>query len=123
MRSHALELLGRVQRTNDLSAARDTFERALAVADGAQLAVWRLRALHELGTIEMFDHAGTERLAEARQSADELGALSTRAVIDLQLTAAFMLRFALAPAAGHARSALAISERLGLAKVRAIVDR
>ena len=121
VRCHALELLGRVQRTNDLSAARDTFERALAVADGAQLAVWRLRALHELGTIEMFDHAGTERLAEARQSADELGALSTRAVIDLQLTAAFMLRFALAPAAGHARSALAISERLGLAKVRAIV--
>jgi len=121
VRCHALELLGRVHRISDLGAARDTFERALAVADDGQLAIWRLRALHELGTIEMFDHAGTERLAEARQSADELGALSTRAVIDLQLTAAFMFRFALAPAAGHARSALAISERLGLAKVRAIV--
>ena len=33
VRCHALELLGRVQRINDLDAARDTFERALAVAD------------------------------------------------------------------------------------------
>jgi DNA-binding CsgD family transcriptional regulator/tetratricopeptide (TPR) repeat protein len=118
---HALELLGRVQRINDLNAARGTFERALAVADGADLAVWRLRALHELGTIEMFDHAGTERLAEARRTADEFGALSTGAVIDLQLSAAFIFRFALVEASEHARSALAISERLGLAKARAIV--
>jgi DNA-binding CsgD family transcriptional regulator/tetratricopeptide (TPR) repeat protein len=118
---HALELIGRAQRITDLDAARDTFERALGVADGAHLAIWRLRALHELGTIEMFDHAGTERLAEARRTADELGALSTGAVIDLQLSASFIFRFALVEAAEHARSALAISERLGLAKVRAIV--
>jgi len=121
VRCHALELLGRAQRSNDLDAARDSFERALAVADGAQLAIWRLRALHELGTIEMFDHAGTGRLAEARRTAAELGALSTGAVIDVQLCAAFMLPFALDEAARHARSALAISERLGLAKLRAIV--
>jgi DNA-binding CsgD family transcriptional regulator len=69
----------------------------------------------------MFDHAGTERLAQARRTADELGALSTGAVIDLQLSAAFMLRFELAPAAEHARSALALSERLGLANIRAIM--
>ncbi len=121
VRCHALQLLGRVQRINDLDAARDTFERALAVADGARLAVWRLRALHELGTIAMFDHAGTERLAQARRTADELGALSTGAVIDLQLSAAFMLRFELAAAAEHARSALAVSERLGLANIGAIM--
>ena len=42
-------------------------------------------------------------------------------VIDLQLCAAFMLRFALDEAARHARSARAISQRLGLAKVQAIV--
>ena len=121
VRCHALELLGRFQRMNDLGAARDTFERALAVAGRARLAVWRLRALHELGTIEMFDHAGTERLVEARRTADELGALSTGAVIDLQLSAAYIFRFALDEAERHARSALAISQRLGLAKVRAIV--
>jgi DNA-binding CsgD family transcriptional regulator/tetratricopeptide (TPR) repeat protein len=121
VRCHALELLGRIQRINDLGAARDTFERALGLADTSRLAIWRLRALHELGTIEMFDHAGTERLMQARRSADDLGAVSTGAVIDLQLCAAFMLRFALDEAAQHARSALAISQRLGLAKVRAIV--
>ncbi len=121
VRCHALELLGRIQRINDLGAARNTFEGALALADSSRLAIWRLRALHELGTIEMFDHAGTERLIEARRSAEDLGAFSTGAVIDLQLCAAFILRFALDEAAQHARSALAISQRLGLAKVRAIV--
>ena len=104
-----------------LDAARGSFEQSLAVADAARLPIWRLRALHELGTIEMFDHAGTERLVEARRSAAELGAVSTSAVIDLQLSAAFIFRFGLDAAAAHARSALAVSERLGLAQVRAIV--
>ena len=116
---HALELVGRSQRTNDLDAARQTFERALATADAAHLQIWRLRALHELGTIEMFDHAGTGRLFEASRTADDLGALSTAAVLDLQLSAAFIFRFAL-DAAGHARAALAISERLGMGQIRAI---
>ncbi len=120
VRCHAFELVGRTQRIRDLDAARDTFERALACAVAAGLAIWRLRALHELGTIEMFDHAGTGRLAEARRTADELGALSTGAVLDIQLTAAFVFRFELDHAAEHARAALAISERLGLAQFRAI---
>jgi DNA-binding CsgD family transcriptional regulator len=117
---HALELIGRSQRINDLDAARQTFERAFSAADAAQLEIWRLRALHELGTIEMFDHAGTRRLGEARRTADDLGALSTAAVIDLQLSAAFVFRFALDEAAEHAHAALAISERLGLAQIRAL---
>ena len=117
---HALELVGRSQRINDLDAARQTFERALSIADAAHLQIWRLRALHELGTIEMFDHAGTGRLSEARRTADDLGALSTAAVLDLQLSAAFFFRFALDDAAGHARAALANSERLGMGQIRAI---
>jgi hypothetical protein len=121
IRCHALELLGRVRRVNDLDAARGAFELALTTADAAGLAVWRLRALHELGTIDMFDHAGTGRLCEARRIAGELGAASTGAVIDLQLTAAAMFRFELDEAEHYARSALAISSRLGLAKTRAIV--
>ena len=115
-RCHALELLGRVRRGNDLAAARDAFEQALMVAEEAKLAVWRLRALHELGTIDMFDHAGDGRLAQARRIADELGAASTGAVIDLQLTAVAMFRFELDRAERHARSGLAISTRLGLAQ-------
>ena len=60
----------------------------------------------------MFDHAGTERLIEARRSAGDLGAVSTGAVIDLQLCAAFIFRFALDEARtarsicpGHQRTA------------------
>ena len=117
---HALELVGRSQRITDLDAARQTFERALSIADAAHLQIWRLHALHELGTIEMFDHAGTGRLFEARRTADDLGALSTAAVLDLQLSAAFVFRFALDDAAEHARAALAISERLGMGQIRAI---
>jgi DNA-binding CsgD family transcriptional regulator len=120
VRCHALELLGRVLRGTDLDAARDAFEQALATADASELAVWRLRALHQLGTIDMFDSARADRLSQARRIADELGAASTGAVIDLQLTAAAMFRYELREAEHHARSALATSTRLGLAKTHAI---
>ena len=121
VRCHALELTGRVQRGTDLDAARQAFEQALATAEEAGLAVRRLRALHELGTIDMFDRADTGRLAQARRTAEELGAASTGAVIDLQLTAAAMFRFELGAAERHARSGLAIASRLGLAKTRAVL--
>jgi DNA-binding CsgD family transcriptional regulator len=120
IRCRALELLGRVRRARDLDGARDAFEQALATADAAGLAVWRLRALHELGTIDMFDHAGTDRLSQARRIASELGAASTGAVIDLQLTATAMFRFELDEADRHAESALAASNRLGLGTTGAI---
>jgi len=120
VRCHAHELLGRVLRGKDLDAARDSFERALATADEAGLAVWRLRALHQLGTIDMFDDARADRLAQARHIADELGAASTGAVIDLQLTACAIFCYELGQAEYHAKAALAISTRLGLAKTHAI---
>ena len=120
IRCHALELLGRILRGKDLDAARDAFEQALATADAAGLAVSRLRALHQLGTIDMFDDARTDRLSQARRIADELGAPSTGAVIDLQLTAVAMFRYQLGEAEQHAQSALATSTRLGLAKTHAI---
>ena len=120
VRCHAHELLGRVLRGNDLDAARDAFEQALATAEAAGLAVWRLRALHQLGTIDMFDDARADRLSQARRIADELGAASTGAVIDLQLTACAMFRYELGEAEHHARSAVTVSTRLGLAKTHAI---
>jgi DNA-binding CsgD family transcriptional regulator len=120
IRCHALELLGRIRRAKDLDASRAAFEQALATADAAGLAVWGLRALHQLGTIDMFDDARTDRLSQARRMADELGAASTGAVIDLQLTAVAMFRYELGEAEHHAQSAVAISSRLGLAKTHAI---
>lgn len=119
VRCHALEITGRAERSRDLAAARTAFERALAVAGVADLPIWRLRALHELGTIDLFDHAGTSRLTEARQTAAQLGALSTASVLDLQLAAAGHSLFELDAAARHARDSLAISKQLGLPEVRA----
>ena len=115
----ALEVRGRVARLSDLTAARALFEQALSIAQLNQLSLWQVRAMHELGTIDMFDHAGTERLVEARRTAAEFGALSTAAVVDLQLSAVRHSRFELALAADSARSALALSERLALGQVRA----
>ena len=117
VRCHGLEVLGRVERLSDQRAAQVLFEQALSIAREHDLPLWQVRAMHELGTIDMFDHAGTDRLLEARQAAGEFGALSTAAVVDLQLTAVGHSRFELDPAAEHARSALALGERLGLEQV------
>jgi DNA-binding CsgD family transcriptional regulator/tetratricopeptide (TPR) repeat protein len=118
-RCQALEILGRAERMVDLDRARELFERALVIAEESDLAFWRLRALHELGTIELFDRWGTDRLYEARRRATELGAMSTLAVLDLQLSAALNALFSLDAGAEHARSSLELAERLGLDDVRA----
>ncbi len=55
-----------------ISIAPASFEVALATATAARLPMARLRAFPELCTIEIFDHAGTARLLEARQAADDL---------------------------------------------------
>lgn len=116
---HALEIIGRSCRLHDLGAARGAFERALVTAEAADLPVWRLRALHELGTIDLFDHEGVDRLLQARRAAEQMGALGTAAVLDLQLAAGFTGRWELDQCDAHARSAMAIAERLGLDLVRA----
>jgi DNA-binding NarL/FixJ family response regulator len=119
VRCQAWELMGRSLRMQDLGAAEEAFEQALAEADRAGLPFWRLRALHELGTIEMYRSMTTQRLNQARQMADELGAMSTAAVLDLQLAGAAGARFELDKLTRYAESSLAISERLGLTEVKA----
>jgi len=119
VRCHAFEVVGRSHRLADLSAASAAFEAALVTAESADLPMWRLRALHELGTIELFDHAGVDRLLQARQGAEQMGAVSTVAVLDLQLSAAFTCRWDLGACDSHALSAIAIAGRLGLDQVRA----
>ncbi len=119
VRCQAWELIGRSLRLPNIDAAEEAFGQALAEADRAGLPFWRLRALHELGTIEMFRGTPPRRLNQARQMADELGAMSTAAVLDLQLAATADARFDLDGLTRHARSSLAISERLGLDAVKA----
>jgi DNA-binding NarL/FixJ family response regulator len=119
VRCQALEILGRIARLRDLSAARDAFERALAVAEEADLPVWKLRVLQELGTIDLLDHGGTELLSRARRTAAELGAFATAAELDLQLAAGGDFRFEFGDSARHARLALEAAERLDMTDARA----
>ena len=83
----ALEILGRCQRPHDLAAAEAAFTQAHSIADERGLAVWRVRALHELGTIDLLAGRGLDRLDEARAIAFNCGALATAAVLDVQLAA------------------------------------
>ena len=116
-RCHAYEVLGRVRRLHDLPAAASAFEAALAVAEHHDLPVWRMRALHELGTVDMFERVDVGRLLEARRLAEQMGALGTAAVLDLQLAAAFTARWDLDRCDQHASAALGLAGRLGLRRV------
>ena len=119
VRCHAFEIVGRSRRLHDLPAATVAFEAALATAEQAGLPVWRLRALHELGTVDMFERIDVDRLLEARQLGEQMGALSTVAVLDLQLSATFTGRWDLPRCDAHAGSALDIAGHLRLDQVTA----
>jgi DNA-binding CsgD family transcriptional regulator len=119
VRCHAFEIVGRSLRLHDLSGAAAAFGAALATAEQADLPVWRLRALHELGTVDMFERVDVDRLLQARRLAEHMGALSTVAVLDLQLSASFTARWDLGRCDAHAGSALDIAGRLRLDQVRA----
>jgi DNA-binding CsgD family transcriptional regulator len=60
-----------------------------------------------------------ERLSEARRAAEQMGALSTVAILDLQLAAGFTCRWELDTCDAHAQAAVGLAERLGLGQVRA----
>jgi DNA-binding CsgD family transcriptional regulator len=119
VRCHAFEIVGRTRRLHDLPAAAAAFEAALATAEQASLPVWRLRALHELGTVDMFQRMDTGRLLEARRLGEQMGALSTAAVLDLQLSACFTGQWDLERCDAHAGSALDIAGHLRLDQVAA----
>lgn len=99
----AWEVVGRAERPRSLPAARAAFEHAAALADAHDLVLWRLRATHELGTIELFTQGRVDTLEHARGLADRCGALRVAAVLDLQLAGGYILagRGAEATAAGH----------------------
>ncbi|MDQ3644759.1 MAG: DUF2791 family P-loop domain-containing protein [Actinomycetota bacterium] len=87
----ALEVMGRCERPHDLHTAEAAFARAYATAEAHGLTVWRVRALHELGTIDLLEHGRRDRLEEARDLAVSLGVLATAAVLDVQIAASFVM--------------------------------
>jgi DNA-binding CsgD family transcriptional regulator/tetratricopeptide (TPR) repeat protein len=85
----ALQLLGRHARRSSLEAAEAWFRRALSAADAHDLAVWRLRAQHELGTIALLSRSDVDELLQAQQLAESLGAMATAAILDVEIAAGY----------------------------------
>jgi DNA-binding CsgD family transcriptional regulator len=91
----ALEVLGKCAFLSDLGKAEASYERALALAEEHGLAFWRIRAMHELSTIDVMISGRTDRLTLAGELARETGALVTGADIDFQLGGLRLLRYEL----------------------------
>jgi len=88
----ALWVIGRIERGRDTSAASAAFEEAYECASRHGLPIVRIKALQELGTIDMYESLSIERLEDARRDALAAGALSTAAMVDLQLAATYSCR-------------------------------
>lgn len=111
----ALEVTGRVARQRDLQAAEAAFARGLAVATAHGLGLWRLRALHELGTVDQLRTESVERLRQARELAIEVGALALVATLDLQIAAGLIKQFRPEEGLAAARDSADASRRFRLA--------
>lgn len=83
----ALEITGRCTRRSDPAACEAAFTAAERVAAAHGLTPWRIRALSELGAVDMLRRGTTDRLETARALAAEAGMLGTVTVLDLQIGA------------------------------------
>ena len=111
----ALEVIGRVARQRDLEEAERAFAREAEVAAAHGLQLWRLRALHELGTIDQLRTESVDRLAEARELAVAQGALALTATLDLQIAAGLNKQFRADEALQAARRSAAAARQFRLA--------
>ncbi|HUR75874.1 MAG TPA: AAA family ATPase [Sporichthya sp.] len=78
----AWEQIGRCARMRDLKQAEAAFEQALAVAEKYGLTVWRIRALSELGFLDILSVGRRDRLQTVRDLATATGALGTAAHVN-----------------------------------------
>ena len=108
-------MIGRVARQRDLEAAERAFARAADLASAYGLRLWRLRALHELGTIDQLRTESVDRLEQARELAVAQGALALTATLDLQIAAGLNKQFRADEALAAARRSADASRRFHLA--------
>lgn len=113
----ALWVIGRVERGRDTAAASGAFEEAYECASRHGLPVLRIKSLLELGTIDMYETLATGRLDEARRQALAAGALSTVAMVDLQLAAIYSCRGQAELTLAAAVRSEGVSRQLGLASL------
>ena len=116
----ALEVLGRVARMHDLHEAELAFARQLELATGHDLPLWIVRAMHELGTIDLLAANSADRMRQARVLAAEAGALSTAATIDLQLAGFALVSFDVPGCLDAARRCQHAARRWSLALLLAV---
>jgi DNA-binding CsgD family transcriptional regulator/tetratricopeptide (TPR) repeat protein len=116
----ALAVLGQRERLRDLIPAARAFSAALALAERHGLALWRVRALHELGTIDLLGGGPLDRLAQAREAALDAGALATAATLSLQMAAWFTNHAEPEGALDSGRSCAAEARRLRLPLVEGL---
>ncbi|MFN2503900.1 MAG: helix-turn-helix transcriptional regulator [Acidimicrobiales bacterium] len=89
----ALEVIGRRARLHDLAEAEMWFERSRSVAEDHGLTLWRIRALHELASIDVLRTVRLDRLTAARDLAYQSGALMTAAHLDLHICLVLAFHF------------------------------
>ena len=111
----ALEVIGRVARQRDLEEAERAFAREAELAGAHGLQLWRLRALHELGTIDQLRTESVDRLLQARELAVAQGALALTATLDLQIAAGLNKQFRAGEALQAARRSADAARRFRLA--------
>jgi DNA-binding CsgD family transcriptional regulator len=116
----ALEVVGRAARVHDADQAAAAFERALAIAEEHGLEVWRLRALHELASVDHLRNLSTDRVAAARQLALAQGALSVVAHIDMLLALGHLDRCELDEACASAHRSNDLARRFRMQSLRAL---
>jgi DNA-binding CsgD family transcriptional regulator/tetratricopeptide (TPR) repeat protein len=113
----ALEVLGRVTRERDLSEAVALFRRSAEVAERAGLSVWHLRARHELAIIDAVS-GRYDAIIETRRLAEESGAFTTVAVMDLYIADFALFELDCDRAAEYAARCIEASRRFGLSTLQ-----
>ena len=110
----ALQILGRCARRRSLVDAEGWFRRALSVADEHDLPLWRLRALHEIGTIGLLDRSDVSALLDAQALAESIGAMGTAAVLDIEIAAGLNSANELPASVEHGVRAVQRGSELGM---------
>ncbi|HEU4397785.1 MAG TPA: AAA family ATPase [Actinomycetota bacterium] len=75
-----LDVLGRRASVRDHERGVEVFRRELEIAERADLRLWKVRALLELGTVEMTSSGDIDDLVRAAELAEREGAVSAHAL-------------------------------------------
>lgn len=116
----ALEVIGRAARLTDIDRAETAFVRALEIAVEHGLTLWRVRALFELGTVDVLAGREVDRLLAARETALATGALALAAHVDLYIAGWYAMRLDGNQAVEAARRCADTARRFGMQQLLAI---